>query len=181
MKKLSFIGLTASLFLFISCTDTSKTETSSTTVSNAEKNSANSREIYKGIETGDMSKVNFLADDIVDHEHPNGTGGRDSVMSMLGDMHNHVKDLKFELISDATSADGQYHFALVRMTGTTIDDKMGMPANMSMDHLAVDVVKLSDGKATEHWGFNSRSDMMKMMGGNKMQDKMDAKLDSTKK
>lgn len=174
MKKLSLLGLTAFLLVFISCTDSKKTETSSTTVSSSEKNSANSRVIYKAIETGDISKIDFLADDVIDHEGPDGKGlrGKDSVIAMLGDIHNHIKDLKMEIISDATSADGEYHFALIRMSGTTSDDKMGMPANTKMDHSAVDVVKIRDGKVTEHWGFYTMSEMQQMMGSGPMQDKM---------
>jgi predicted SnoaL-like aldol condensation-catalyzing enzyme len=36
---------------------------------------------------------------------------------------------------------------------------------------SVDVVKIKDGKATEHWGFTDNAEMMKMqamMGPNKM-------------
>jgi predicted SnoaL-like aldol condensation-catalyzing enzyme len=187
MKKLFLPGLMAFLFLLSACTD-NKTETSSTTVTNnADSNSIRSKAVYTAIESGDVSKVDFLADDIIDHEGPNGVRGKDSVLAMLSDMHNHFKDLKMETIADATSADGMYHFALIRMTGTPIDDKMGMPANMAVDNMSVDVVKMKDGKATEHWGFYSPADMGKMHSpmdakmDNKMAPKMESKMDTTKK
>ena len=187
MKKLSIIGLSAFLMLFMGCTD-SKKETTTATTSNAEKNSVNSKEIYRAIETGDVSKIDFLTDDAIDHDGgPSGDiKGADNIKAMLADLHTHFSNLKMEQIADATSADGEYHFALVRMTGTTKDDKMGMPANMTIDQTTVDVVKIRDGKAAEHWGFFTRKDMQGMMppggGGDKMSnDKMSGNPDSTKK
>jgi len=182
MKKL-LLGVGVIMLVFNSCTDSKKTDTSTTTVSGAETNSMHSKEIYRAIETGDVSKVEFLDDDIIDHEgSPDGdVKGKDNVKAMLADIHNHISNLKMETIADATSADGQYHFALIRMSGTTTDDKMGMPANTAMDHSSVDVVKVKDGKAVEHWGFYE----MKSMPGNKMENKMKSddkmKMDTTKK
>jgi predicted SnoaL-like aldol condensation-catalyzing enzyme len=71
-----------------------------------------------------------------------------------------------EVISEAIS--GDYLFTLVRLTGTTTASPgMGMPPNKKMDSKSVDVVKLKDGKAVEHWEFVDPKDMMAMMGGNK--------------
>ena len=179
-----FTGLCAVAFLLAGCKD-SKTETTATTTSNnAETNSVHSKAIYTAIETGDVSKIDFLADDVIDHEGgPNGTTGKDNVLKMLSDIHNHFRDLKMETIADATSADGTYHFALIRMTGTSTDAFMGMPANTAMDHMSVDVVKMRDGKAAEHWGFYDPAGMKSMnpMGDSKMETKMDNKMDTTKK
>ena len=101
-------------------------------------------------------------------------------------MHNAIKDLKVEPIANATGDD--YNFALVRMTGTTADASMGMPAGTKIDRTFVDVVKMKDGKATEHWGYVDQNEMMKMMEGNrmppmdhKMTDKMENKKDTMMK
>lgn len=162
MKKL-FIALAIILPGFlISCTE-NKTETTET--STAERNKQNMASVYTAIESGDMSAMDsFVADDIVDHGGPGATG-RDNVKKMLSDIHNHFSNLKMEMVAEATSGDGNYHFALVRMTGTSTDDKFGMPANMPVDRVSVDVVKLSDGKAVEHWEYEDPKMIMQMMSG----------------
>ena len=49
------------------------------------------------------------------------------------------------------------------MTGTTKDSSMGMPANTPIDRMGVDVVRIENGMAVEHWSFDDPRDMMKMM------------------
>jgi predicted ester cyclase len=160
MNKLLLFLATVISLCFFSCTDTSSTTSSSSSDSQSEKNRANSREVYTAMETGDVSKVDsFIDKDIVDHE--GNIHGLDSLKKMFANMHNSVKDLKMESIANAT--DGDYNFAYVRMTGTTTDASMGMAAGTKLDMMFVDVVKIKDGKAVEHWGYSDRNDMMKMM------------------
>jgi predicted ester cyclase len=156
MKKASFLII----LFFLSLVSFSQNE----------KALANNREIYKAIETGDVSKIKgYIDKDAVDHEGgANGQDvqGGDSIIAMLGSIHNSFTDLKMEVISEAIS--GDYLFTLVRLTGTTTANPgMGMPPNKKMDSKSVDVVKLKNGKASEHWEFVDPKDMMAMMGGNK--------------
>lgn len=135
-----------------------------------EKNLANNKEIYKAIETGDVSKIkDYIDKDAVDHGGgPNGQDvkGSDSIIAMLGSIHKSFTDLKMEVIADATN--GDYLFTLVRLTGTTTANPgMGMPPNKKMDSKSVDVVKIKNGKAIEHWEFVDPKEMMAMMGTNK--------------
>lgn len=136
----------------------------STHASNTEKH----RMILRAIESGDMSSVDTLiSDDFVDHEGNMGRDivGRDSTMAYLSKIHNYFDNLKMEMQYDATSADGNYYFALVRMTGTAKENPWGMPAGQQIDDMSVDVVKFNDqGKATDHWSFISMKDMLEMMG-----------------
>ncbi|MGN6530155.1 MAG: ester cyclase, partial [Ginsengibacter sp.] len=88
-------------------------------------------------------------------------------VKMLGDMHNHIKDLKMDLITSA--GNGDYVFSLVHISGTPTDSSMGMPGK-SFDVKGVDVVKFKDNKITEHWGFTEDSEMAKEMM--EMQSKM---------
>ena len=121
--------------------------------------------IYRGIESGDLSVMDMFFDVyIVLLLFIYDIKGLESVKKMLADIHNHFTNLKLTLVTDGTSADGMYHFALVRMTGTTKDTTMGMAANMPMDHMSVDVVRLQNDKVVEHWSFEDAKDMMKMMG-----------------
>lgn len=137
----------------------------------ASKNEENMRTVYNAIETGDVSKLDSLMDpDIVDHNGKmdgSDIKGRDSVKAMLGSMHNYFDGLKMDLQSTATSADGNYQFTLVRTTGTAKQNIWGMTAGQKMDDTNVDVVKLKDGKATDHWGFMSMADFQEMMGAMK--------------
>lgn len=156
-------------FIF-SCNTPSTNPTAANGQSREEKNMANNRKVYTAIETGDMSPIDSLvAPDLVDHD-ANGRElkGKDSIMNMLADIHNHISNLKLDVISSA--ADGDYVFTLVHTTGTTSDSSMGMPGR-SIDEKGVDVVKFNkDDKATDHWGFTEDEQVMKEM--KEMSDRM---------
>ena len=163
MKRL--ILSAAILSLAVSCNNpSSTTATNGDANTQQEKNIANGKKVYTAIETGNTSPIDSLvANDMVDHDGPGGTEvkGKDSVVHMLADIHNHFKNMKFDIISSA--ANGDYVFTLVHMTGTTTDSSMGMPG-MSMDQKGVDVVKFNnDNKAVEHWGFTEDNEMAKQM------------------
>ena len=100
-------------------------------------------------------------------------------------MHNQFKDLKFDVIADATSANGEYHFSWAKMSGTCTVASMGMPAGTHMNMSSVDVVRIKDDKAVEHWSFNDPKEMMEMVKMHQPgdMDKMDkmAPADSAKK
>jgi excisionase family DNA binding protein len=65
--------------------------------------------------------------------------------------------------SIAAASDGAYHFSLTRMTGNTNSEFMGMPANTPIDVTNVDVVRIKNGKAVEHWDYISPKEAMDMM------------------
>jgi len=167
MKKSFFIVAIAAIAL-ISCKDnTSSTDASATANSQDEKNLANNAKVYKAIETGDVSPIDSLiATDAVDHdggEDGKDMVGKDSILHMLGNLHNNMKDLKLDVISSATN--GDYIFTLVHVTGTSADS-----SHMKIDEMGTDVVKVKDGKMTEHWGFTEDKTMAQRMMA--MQDKM---------
>ena len=164
MKKFFCLSGISMLFFLISCTDSTKTTTDTSGQSQAEENLAKNRIVYKALETGDAAALDSLiASDAVDHQGPNGMDikGTDSVKHTLADIHNHLKDAKFDIIADATN--GDYIFTLVRVTGTTADSSWGMPTGTKMDEKGVDVVRIKDGKMVEHWGFVDASKIMKRM------------------
>ena len=171
MKKVLFL-LTA-ITVIISCTDSAKVADTNETDDSANhaKYTENTKEVYRAIETGDVSKLDsFIAEDVIDHNaNPDGSDikGRDSVKKMISQIHTYFEDgLKMEVISDALSSDGNYFYSMVRMKGKAKANPWGMPPGTDVDDTSVDVVKLRDGMATEHWGFMSMGDfneMMKMM------------------
>ena len=171
MKKILFL-LTA-MAVIIACNDSATVaDNNETNVgANHVKFTESTKEVYKAIETGDISKLDsFIAEDVIDHNaNPDGSDikGRDSVKKMISQIHTYFEDgLKMEFISDALSSDGSYLYTMVRMKGKAKANPWGMQPGADVDDTSVDVVKLKDGKAIEHWGFMSMGDfneMMKMM------------------
>ena len=134
----------------------------STAKSAEQTNHDNTVTVFKGIEKGDVSAMdNFVAADAVDHSDMGDVKGLDAIKKELNDMHNHIDNLKFDVLADAT--DGDYHFTLIKISGTTKDNSMGMPAGSKMDNTSVGVEKISNGKITEHWRYADAQEMMKMM------------------
>lgn len=168
MKRLLFATIGCGYVLLLSCNhlqahmDSVNSNGDSTAKSAAETNRTNTTTIFKGIEKGDVSAMDkFVAADAVDHSERGDIKGLDAIKKELNDMHNHIDNLKFELLADAT--DGDYHFGLVRLTGTTKDNWMGMPAGTKIDDKSVGLEKISNGKIQEHWRFADVQEMMKMM------------------
>ena len=164
MKKLLCVTGVSMLFYLMSCTDSAKPIADTGGTSKADEYLAKNRIVYKAIETGDAAALDSLiASNAVDHQGPNGVDikGNDSVKHMLADIHNHLKDAKFEVLESATN--GDYIFTLARVSGTTADSTWGMPPGTKMDEKGVDIVKIKDGKMVEHWGYVDAAKMMKRM------------------
>ena len=138
------------LLLLISCKNTPSTTDSKT---QSEIDKENTKAVLKGIETGDLSIMNnFIDEDNIDHG--NGTNeikGLENVKKSLADIHNHVSNLRMDLIAHAT--DGNYEFSIIRMTGTTKDTTMGMPPNTPINSTTVGVLRKVNGKGKEHWRY----------------------------
>ncbi|MBA2498232.1 MAG: nuclear transport factor 2 family protein [Chitinophagaceae bacterium] len=165
MKK--FLIAITGLILLVSCND-GMTVAGTSDDNHAERNTETSKEIYNAIRTGDASKLDtLLTDDVVDHNGGNDGSdvvGKDSVKHYLSQIHTYFDNFNVDHLSEATSADGNYHFAMVRMRGKAKANPWGMPVGMEMDDTVVDVRKLRDGKTSEHWGFLSWEDINQMMG-----------------
>ena len=169
MKGLLFATICCSFILLLSCKhlqahmdSATSNEGDSTSKNAAQTNRNNTVTVFKGIEKGDVSAMdNFVAADAVDHSDMGDVKGLDAIKKELNDMHNHIDNLKFDVLADAT--DGDYHFTLIKVSGTTKDNSMGMPAGSKIDNTSVGVEKISNGKITEHWRYADAQEMMKMM------------------
>jgi ketosteroid isomerase-like protein len=142
MKQIFFL-LTA-MAVLIACNDTTKVAGSNDDkMDDHAKASESMKEVYHAIETGDVSKMDSLmTDDCVDHNAgPDGSDvkGRDSIKKMLSEIHNYFEPgLKVQMLSDAISDDGNYHFAMIRMTGKAKANPWGIPAGEDVDDTSVD-------------------------------------------
>ena len=149
----------------------------------ANKNRENMKAVYQALETGDVSKIgDLLADDFTDHNAmPDNSDikGKDSALKFMSRFHTFFENLKMEHQYDATSSDGVYHFTTIRMTGKAKANPFGIPEGTDLDDETVDVVKMKDGKATDHWGYLSWKDFNEIMMG--MQSGMPHPDTSTKK
>ena len=161
MKQTLFVGLTLASALLFSCKDSTTTSSTDT----VQRNRQHAEAIYAAFSANEPNRLDsFIAADVVDHGMGDGheIKGIDSLKAMITDWHKHVSNLKMEIKQHASN--GEYDFAWVRMTGTTIDPYMGMPANTAFDQTSVDVVRVDkDGKVLEHWGYVDPKDMMEMM------------------
>jgi predicted ester cyclase len=177
MKKFMTIASAGLMLLFISC----NSNTASGGNTQAEKNMEAVKAVDRAIESGDMSKLDqYIAVDGVDHSGEHGeVKGLDSIKSSLGRMHDEYKDLKLEEVQQA--ANGDYVFTLSRFQGTNTVPSMGAPAGTHFDMTSVEVVKFNaEGKATDHWGYLSMEDAMKMSGSKMEMTPGANKMDTTK-
>ena len=177
MKRI-LLSAGLAMFLLSSCEDKDKGGGGESA-----KNKANYEKVLKAIETGDSAVLKEnISMDATDHGASMNGGDLkgDSIIWMLTNAHKGFSDMKMEIVADA--AEGDYVFGLVKMIGTTNSTPVwGMPPNTKVDDMSVDVIKIKDGKAVDHWAFMDQKTMMKMMEHMqqpKMEDKM--MMDTTK-
>ena len=167
MKRSLILGLFSMAVILFACNDKATTDSTATTTNSADNSKEmldNNRKVLTAIETGDSATLRqHIADDATDHG--GGENGADmkgpEIVKMLADVHNHITNLKFEVVQEA--ANGDHVFSLTKMTGTVKDPIWGMPAGMQCDMTSVDVIKIKDGKMVDHWSYMNPADMMKMM------------------
>lgn len=165
MKKNLFALAAICTCVLYSCAgDAGKKDDASVTIKETNTN------FYKAIENGDEATIKkWINADAVDHNvGPTGEDvvGADKITAMLTQMHSSFEPgMKMNIVSQAV--DGDYLYTLVEMKGTTTANPgMGFPPSTKMDTRSVDVVKLKDKKAQEHWAFMGMPDVMMMMKGN---------------
>ncbi|MEO5594333.1 MAG: ester cyclase [Chitinophagaceae bacterium] len=172
MKMIQFAYVCIALFL-VSCNSNDKTAavtdtpvTDKAISSMAQKNMDAMHVVDKAFETGDVSGIDsVVADNFIDHTDK-GDMNRDSLKAMIK-MSAKDKTMKTETTKEM--ADDDYVFAMMHMTGT--GDGVMMPAG-PYDMHSVEVVKFSNGKAVEHWGYMGNGDVAKMMASMKSMNKM---------
>lgn len=124
------------------------------------------RRFYDELGAGNLSVIDELvADDFVDHEEFPGLdptkGGVKRFFAMLRsafpDLHMEVREML---------ADDDLVSVRVIVTGTHEGDFMGMPSSGRRIEVQIfDMLRISDGQVTEHWGLIDAMTMMQQIGG----------------
>lgn len=164
MKKLAFALSAVILSCLVTCTNNAAHEDG--TSEKAHKNLENLKAVINMFETGDYSKAgDYIATDGVDHSGPTGeVKGLDNLKAMFAQMGSTMTDVKNEVVKGL--ADDEYSMVWIKQSWTqkTDDAMMKMKAGDKGNMESVEVCKHgADGKITDHWGFMSMGDAMKMM------------------
>jgi len=165
MKKLAFAFSLVILSCFVTCTNNNAHEEGGMS-EKAKKNMENLKAVISMFEKGDYSKAgDYIAANGVDHSAPTGeVTGLDNLTAMFKQMGSTMTDAKFEIKKEL--ADDEYSMAWVKQSWTQAKDDtmMKMKAGDKGNMETVEVCKHgADGKITDHWGFMSMNDAMKMM------------------
>ena len=131
------------------------------------KNIETSRTFYPMFEKGDWTGIEKIVDpNFQDHNAmmaPGTPSNRDSLMKYLKITREAFPDLKFDIMHVAGSDD--IVFVHYRFTGTNTGPFLGMPAtNKKVDYNGVDMIRVKDGVAVEHWVYSDNLTYMKQMG-----------------
>lgn len=109
---------------------------------------------------------NYIADQFTEHQMlpPGMPSGREGVKAYFRMMEEGFPDLKVTPVMFL--ADGNRVLAYTKWEGTNSGRFMGKPAtNRKVSFDVMDIIAISDGKATEHWGLGDSEAMMRQLAG----------------
>lgn len=134
--------------------------------STQDDNKARVQQFYdEVVNKGGLAKLNdFIAEDFVEHEPFPGLGtDRESLRKFFMTMSEAFADLKFDV--RFMLAEGDLVAAYVTMSGTQKKEFEGIPSKgKKFSATTVDIIRISDGKAVEHWGATDSMSMMEQLG-----------------
>ena len=171
MKTTTLFSL---LFLFslagiVACNQGEKKETTDAMASDdgSAKKIERVKSFYPLFEKGDWAGIEKLTSaDFTDHSpwFPGGSvSSRDTLMKYLKMNKDAFPDMKIEPLHVAV--DGDMVFVHYHFTGTNTAPMMGMPAtNKKVDFMGVDLLRIKDSVATEHWDYGDNITYMRQMG-----------------
>jgi steroid delta-isomerase-like uncharacterized protein len=133
---------------------------------NEEANMARNLQFYQEVvNAGDLDRINdFIAEDYVEHESfPGLPQSREGVKQFFDMMRTAFPDVHFDV--EFMLADGEKVVSYITMTGTHKGEFMGMaPSGKAFSIESIDIVRIVDGKAVEHWGVTDVMGMMQQLG-----------------
>jgi hypothetical protein len=129
-------------------------------VSAAQENLKSVHSIAKAFETGDTSLIaNSVDRNFVDHKDYGDVNGIDSLRAFILASDAHIKNLKMETMKEL--ADDEYVMSWTQFSGTGDGQAGTMQGEFNVR--GVEITKLKNGKATEHWEAMDMRDVARMI------------------
>jgi steroid delta-isomerase-like uncharacterized protein len=131
----------------------------------SEENKALVRTFYERVSRGDLSVVDELvADDLVEHEEFPGIPSNKEGVKLFFEMFRAAfPEMRME--AREMVAEGDLVSARFVFTGTHQGEFMGVPATgKRVEVEGFDLVRVRDGRATEHWGQMDAMALMQQLG-----------------
>ena len=166
MKHL-LVLLAISTVLLTSCMkkDTAATDSSMKVDSNKQKNIDSYKVVLGMFSSGKLDDLNkYIADDFNEHSPwPGQKPGLAGLKEGMTGFRASFPDLK--ITPKEVTSDGDWIFAHYNMTGTNTGSFMGMPpTGKKVDIDGMELIKLNNGKCTDHWQYSEGRKMMEQLG-----------------
>ena len=123
------------------------------------------RRFYQEVSAGNLDALDeLLADDFVDHEEfPGIEPTKEGVRQYFALFRSAFPDLHME--PHEIVAEDDLVCARVTMTGTHDGEFVGLaPTGRRVEVEGIDMVRVRDGRAVEHWGVTDAMTMMQQLG-----------------
>jgi predicted ester cyclase len=124
------------------------------------------RRAYELMSAGDLDELDELvAEELVEHAPvpPGYPAGREGLRAFVTEYRQAFPDLRMTL--EKYLEQGELACAVVRITGTNEGPLMGRPATgRRIDTTMVDVARIVDGRAVEHWGASDDLGILTQLG-----------------
>lgn len=159
--------LCISSVLLVSCKkEAATTDTTAVKADSAKQaNIASYNSVMTIFNSGKMDDLNkYIAEDYKEHTPwPGQKPGLAGLKEGMTEFRTAFPDMKFT-VKDITS-DGDMIWAHYNMSGTNTGAFMGMPATgKKVDVNGMELVKLTNGKCTDHWNYDEGAKMMQQLG-----------------
>jgi steroid delta-isomerase-like uncharacterized protein len=133
----------------------------------SEENRKTMMAFYEAFNRHDTGRLrDLMAEDLVDHERgmsPGPGSSREDAIAWIEGLWAGIPDLHMD-VRDIL-ADGDRVAARVVMTGTHTGELMGLPpTGRPLSVETIDIVRLRDGRAAEHWGVTDTAAMLTQLG-----------------
>lgn len=119
----------------------------------------------EAVNEGNLELINELvAENFIEHEvFPGLSEGRDGLTQFLSMMHDAFSGFRMEVEDLIAEADKVV--ARITMKGTHTGEFMEISATgKTVAVSTIDIVRLANGKASEHWGVTDATTMMEQLG-----------------
>jgi steroid delta-isomerase-like uncharacterized protein len=123
------------------------------------------RRFYDEVGAGNLGVIDELvADNFIEHEQfPGLEPNKEGIKQFFSMLHSAFPDLRIEV--HEMLADDDLASARVTVTGTHEGEFMGLqPGGRRIDVQIFDMLRISDGQVTEHWGVVDAMTMLQQLG-----------------